>query len=119
MAGQVLVFGLVATMQVFVKNRAGFLATRLILGFSEAGYIPGGAYTLSTWYTKRELSKRISVFFFGMFGGNAISPVLASGILKLDGVRGISGWKWLFLSAIHFSHMSCGKLAAADPTGWL
>ncbi|KAF4962404.1 hypothetical protein FSARC_9513 [Fusarium sarcochroum] len=97
MAGQVLVFGFVATMQVFIKNRAGFLAIRLMLGFSEAGYIPGGVYTLSTWYTKRELSKRVSVFFFGMFGGNAISPILASGILKLDGARGIKGWQWLFL----------------------
>ncbi|RGP78812.1 inner membrane transporter [Fusarium longipes] len=97
MAGQVLAFGFIATMQVFIKNRAGFLALRLMLGFSEAGYIPGGVYTLSTWYTKRELSKRVSVFFFGMFGGNAISPILASGILKLDGTRGIKGWQWLFM----------------------
>ncbi|KAF5024402.1 hypothetical protein F66182_3488 [Fusarium sp. NRRL 66182] len=97
MAGQVLVFGFVATMQVFIKNRAGFLAIRLMLGFSEAGYIPGGVYTLSTWYTKRELPKRVSVFFFGMFCGNAISPILASGILRLDGARGIKGWQWLFM----------------------
>ncbi|KAH7159544.1 major facilitator superfamily domain-containing protein [Dactylonectria estremocensis] len=97
MAGQVFVFGFVATMQVFVKNRGGFLAARLMLGFAEAGYIPGAVYTLSTWYTKRELSKRVSVFFFGMFGGNAISPILASGILKLDNARGIRGWQWLFL----------------------
>ncbi|KAF4120840.1 Major Facilitator Superfamily [Geosmithia morbida] len=97
MAGQVLMFGFVATMQVFIKNRGGFLASRLFLGFAESGYIPGGVYTLSTWYTKRELSKRLSVFFFGMFGGNAISPILASGILKLDGARGIKGWQWIFL----------------------
>jgi MFS family permease len=97
MAAQVLAFGFVATMQVFIKNRAGFLALRLMLGFSEAGYIPGGVYTLSTWYTKRELSKRVSVFFFGMFGGNAISPILASGILKLEGAHGIKGWQWLFM----------------------
>lgn len=98
-AGQVFVFGFVATMQVFIKNRAGFLAARLMLGFAEAGYIPGAVYTLSTWYTKRELSKRTSVFFFGMFGGNAISPMLASGVLKLDESHGIKGWQWLFLRA--------------------
>lgn len=103
MAGQVLVFGFVATLQVFVKNRAGFLASRLFLGFAESGYIPGGIYTLSTWYTKRELSKRVSIFFFGMFGGNAISPILASGILKLDGARGIKGWQWIFLSGYTIS----------------
>lgn len=85
-------------MQVFVKNRAGFLAVRLMLGFTEAGYIPGSIYTLSTWYTPSELAKKVAIFFFGMFGGNAISPVLASGILRLDGVQGLRGWQWLFLS---------------------
>jgi MFS family permease len=97
-AGQVFAFGLTATMQVFVKNRAGFLAVRLMLGFTEAGYIPGSIYTLSTWYTPSELAKKVAIFFFGMFGGNAISPVLASGILRLDGVQGLRGWQWLFLS---------------------
>lgn len=85
-------------MQVFIKNRGGFLATRLLLGLAEAGYIPGAVYTLSTWYTKPELAKRVAIFFFGMFGGNALSPLLASGILLLDGRRGIKGWQWLFLS---------------------
>lgn len=84
-------------MQVFIKNRGGFLATRLLLGFAEAGYIPGACYTLSTWYNRRELAKRVAIFFFGMFGGNAISPLLASGILLLDGHRGLRGWQWLFL----------------------
>ncbi|KAM3424539.1 hypothetical protein BST61_g6535 [Cercospora zeina] len=94
---QVCVFGLIATLQVFVKDRTGFLITRLMLGFAEAGYIPCAAYTLSNWYTRRELAKRMSVFFFGMFGGNAISPLLASGILQLDGMRKLKGWQWLFL----------------------
>lgn len=88
---------MVATLQVFVKNKTGFLVSRSFLGLCEAGYIPGGIYTLSTWYTKRELAKRVAVFFFGMFGGNAISPLLASGILKLGGRQGLKGWQWLFL----------------------
>lgn len=92
-------FGLIATLQVFVKNRTGFLAVRCMLGFAEAGYIPGGAYTLSNWYTKRQLARRVAIFFFGMFGGNAISPLLASGILKLDGAHGLRGWQYIFLSA--------------------
>ncbi|CRL21322.1 Sucrose/H+ symporter, plant [Penicillium camemberti] len=96
-SAQVFLFGLLATMQVFVRNRGSFLAIRLLLGFAEAGYIPGAVYTLSSWYTKRELAKRVAIFFFGMFGGNALSPILASGILILDGRHGIRGWQWLFL----------------------
>ncbi|KAM5369639.1 hypothetical protein ACJZ2D_008898 [Fusarium nematophilum] len=94
---QVFMFGTVATMQVFVRDRGGFLAARIMLGFAEAGYTPGAMYTLSMWYRRSELARRISIFFFGMFGGNAISPILASGILGLEGKRGIRGWQWLFL----------------------
>lgn len=57
------------------------------LGQSEAEYIPGAIYTLSTWYTKRELAKRVVIFFFGMVGCSAICSLLASGILKLIGYR--------------------------------
>jgi sugar phosphate permease len=94
---QVLIFGLTATMQISIKNRSGFLVTRAVLGLAEASYIPSSIYTLSTWYRKRELGTRVAVFFFGMFGGNALSPILASGILRLEGVGGIAGWQWLFL----------------------
>lgn len=96
-AAQVLIFGVTATMQVFIRDRVGFLVMRAALGLAEASYIPSAIYTLSTWYRKRELGTRVAVFFFGMFGGNALSPILASGLLQLDGVRGIAGWRWLFL----------------------
>jgi MFS family permease len=93
----VLTFGIVASLQIFLKNRTGYLVSRLILGFCESGYIPGAIYTLSTWYTKKELARRVAILFFGMFGANAISPLLATGILKLEGARGLRGWQWLFL----------------------
>jgi len=97
MPAQILVFGLVATMQSQVKSRTGFLIVKSFLGISEAGYIPGGVFTLSTWYTRKELAKRVALFFFGMFGGNALSPLLASGIVQLEGRGGLRGWQWIFL----------------------
>ncbi|KAL1851951.1 hypothetical protein Plec18170_006254 [Paecilomyces lecythidis] len=99
-AAQVFVFGVIATFQIFLKTRAGFLVTRSLLGLAEAGYIPGSIYTLSTWYTRRELAKRVAFLFFGMFGGNAISPLLGAGLLRLDGRGGLSGWQWIFLKAV-------------------
>ncbi|KKK15243.1 hypothetical protein AOCH_000374 [Aspergillus ochraceoroseus] len=94
---QVFVFGLTAIMQLFVRNRAGFLAVRMLLGLVESGYIPGSLYTLSTWYPPHELGKRVAVLFFGMFGGNAISPLLGAGILRLHGAIGMKGWQLIFL----------------------
>ena len=95
-------FGVLAALQIFIRNRTGFLITRAVLGLAEAGYIPAAMYTLSTWYTKEQLTKRIAVFFFGMFGGAAIAPLLGAALLKLDGRGGLAGWKWIFLGEQHF-----------------
>ncbi|PKY02021.1 MFS general substrate transporter [Aspergillus campestris IBT 28561] len=94
---QVLVFGIIAALQVFVRDRTGFLVTRAVLGLAEAGYIPAAMYTLSTWYSKEQITTRIAVFFFGMFGGTAVSPLLGAALLRLDGRGGLAGWQWLFL----------------------
>jgi MFS family permease len=94
---QVMVFGFIGLMQMYIHSRAGFIASRLFLGLAESGYIPGSIYTISTWYKKRERAKRVAIFFFGMFGGNALSPLLASGIFRLSGAQGLRGWQWLFL----------------------
>ncbi|KAL1880140.1 hypothetical protein Daus18300_001503 [Diaporthe australafricana] len=96
-SGQVICFGLVATLQVCIRNRTGFLVVRSFLGLAESAYIPGALYQLSTWYRQKELAKRVAVFFFGMLSGNALSPILASGIIQLDGRQGLSGWQWIFL----------------------
>jgi MFS family permease len=111
MSAQVFVFGIMAIMQIFVTNRRGFLAMRAFLGLAEAGYIPGAIYTLSTWYRRRELARRVAILFFGMFGGNALSPLLASGILKLDTQRGLKGWQWIFLCSCRPSLPSTSFLA--------
>lgn len=84
-------------MQIFISNSCGFLITRTILGLAEAGFIPGAMFTISTWYEKEEITTRIAIFFFGMFGGTAIGPLIGGILLKLDGKRGLSGWQWIFL----------------------
>lgn len=38
---QILCFGLIATFQAFQSSYGGYLATRILLGFAECGYIPG------------------------------------------------------------------------------
>ncbi|CAI7617521.1 unnamed protein product [Penicillium pancosmium] len=95
--GQVLIFGFIAALQIFIRNRTGFLVTRSILGLAEAGFIPGAMFTLSQWYTREEITRRIAIFFFGMFGGTAVGPLLGAGLLRLDGKGNLSGWQWIFL----------------------
>lgn len=65
-------------------------------------------FTLSQWYTREEITRRIAIFFFGMFGGTAVGPLLGAGLLKLDGRGSLSGWQWIFLGemSIHFMDSS-------------
>ncbi|KAF6821161.1 alternative sulfate transporter [Colletotrichum musicola] len=94
---QLFFFGLVSTFQAFQRNYAGYLATRFLLGVSESGYIPGGLWTLSTWYTRKETAKRVMIFFFGNQLGQACAKLIAYGILHMRGVAGYPGWFWLFI----------------------
>ena len=97
---QLLAWGLVATFQAFIKNKAGFLATRFLLGLCESGFIPGTLWYLTKWYTKKELGKRTVLFFIGSYTANLLNGLIAYGLLRLRGKGGLAGWQWLFLVGI-------------------
>lgn len=93
---QLFLFGTVSTFQSFQTNYASFIATRFLLGVTESGFIPGGLWTISTWFTRKETAKRVMIFYFGNQLGQASSKLLAYGILHMRGVGGKPGWFWLF-----------------------
>ncbi|KAF2481069.1 pantothenate transporter liz1 [Neohortaea acidophila] len=94
---QLFLFGTVSTFQAFQNSYGSFIATRFLLGITESGFIPGGLWTLSTWYTRRETAKRVMIFYFGNQFGQASAKLLAYGILHMDGAGGKPGWFWLFV----------------------
>ncbi|OAA81571.1 Major facilitator superfamily domain, general substrate transporter [Akanthomyces lecanii RCEF 1005] len=93
---QLFLFGTVSAFQAFQHGYGAFVATRFLLGITESGFIPGGLWTLSTWYTRTETAKRVMVFYFGNQIGQASAKLLAFGILHMRGVGGQPGWFWLF-----------------------
>ncbi|BEI82051.1 hypothetical protein CcaverHIS002_0212110 [Cutaneotrichosporon cavernicola] len=94
---QLFLFGIVSTFQAFQTGYSAFILTRFLLGLTESGFIPGGLWTLSTWYTRSETAKRVMFFYFGNQIGQASSKLLAYGILHMRGVGGKTGWFWLFV----------------------
>ncbi|KAL2132613.1 hypothetical protein VTI74DRAFT_3603 [Chaetomium olivicolor] len=94
---QILAWGLVATFQAFQKGLGPYLATRLLLGLCEAGFIPAGLFTITRWYKRDETTKRFSWYFLGNMFSGACSGLVAYGILHMRGICGLSGWQWLFL----------------------
>ncbi|CAF2216307.1 unnamed protein product [Rotaria magnacalcarata] len=89
-------WGIVMTLMGLVNSYAGLLICRLFLGAAESGLFPGVNFYLSSWYKRRELSWRISIFFSAAALAGAFGGVLAYGITKMGGVGGQEGWRWIF-----------------------
>jgi sugar phosphate permease len=53
---------------------------------------------LSTFYTRREVAARIAGLYCAQILATGFSGLIAAGIFAgLDDVRGIAGWRWLFI----------------------
>lgn len=49
------------------------------------------------WYKRSEAQKRFSFFFSSTTLAGAFGGLLAYGLGKMDGIRGYSGWRWVFI----------------------
>ncbi|OJJ60740.1 hypothetical protein ASPSYDRAFT_148028 [Aspergillus sydowii CBS 593.65] len=92
----IIAWGIVMTCMGVVKNFDGLVACRVILGVFEAGFFPGAVYIVSTWYPRHELQQRLALFYTASAFSGALSGLLAFGIARMDGSRGIDGWRWIF-----------------------
>ncbi|KAI3391771.1 hypothetical protein diail_6820 [Diaporthe ilicicola] len=73
------------------EGRAGGKVAR------KAGLFSGVVYIVSTWYSRHELQQSIEIFYTASAFSGDMSGLLAFGIARLDGARGIAGWRWIFL----------------------
>lgn len=81
----------------FVHSWTTMMGLRAILGVLEAGFFPGCAYLLSTWYTRYDLQKRNAVFYLIGSMASAFAGILAYGFMQMAGLGGLAGWKWIFI----------------------
>ncbi len=88
---------------------------RCLLGFMQGGFIPDMVLYLSYFYTKSErgwpvseelschpddivaVPLRLAWFWASNYAAEIISALTASAILRLRGVGGQAGWRYLFL----------------------
>ncbi|KAK2789344.1 hypothetical protein FQN53_002186 [Emmonsiellopsis sp. PD_33] len=81
----------------FVKSWEPMVAIRLLLGLFEAGFFPGCMYLISCWYQRYQVQQRIAWFYSVNVIANGFGSLLAYGIIRMDGLSGISGWRWIFI----------------------
>ncbi|KAK0482857.1 major facilitator superfamily domain-containing protein [Armillaria luteobubalina] len=89
--------GVFTTLQGVVTSYDGLLACRFFLGVFEAGVSPRLALYLTHFYPHSKMTIRIAAFFASGSLSGAFSGMLAYGIIRLDGVGGRAGWRWIFI----------------------
>ncbi|KAH8645496.1 major facilitator superfamily transporter [Xylariales sp. PMI_506] len=81
----------------FMKTLPQFYVSRLLIGIFESGMYPALAITLTTFYTPQEQARRFAYLYLSVGLSGGFGGLFAYALLKLDGVHGIAGWRWLFI----------------------
>ena len=95
--GLCILWGTVTTFQSLMSSYGGLLACRFFLGLCEGGLFPGFVLYLSDFYRRHELQTRIGLIFGAASLSGAFSGLLAAAIVKMNGIGGLKGYKWIFL----------------------
>ncbi len=107
---QMTMWSIVAACQFWLSGRTSFLVCRCLLGVLQGGFIPDVILYLSYFYKHHELSVRLGFFWTAMSIADIFAALIAVGLLRMRGVAGQSGWKWLFLIEVGISPLSVTRL---------
>lgn len=92
-------WGLTSSLTAFVTAPWQFYTIRLLLGAFEAGFFPGIILYLTYWYPSHRRGRVTGLFLFGMpITGVLASPLSGLIMSGLEGVGGMHGWQWLFIT---------------------
>jgi MFS family permease len=91
-------WGIVAVLFTWVQSETQLYWLRFALGVAEAGFFPGAILFLSLWVPARHRSKVLSLFYLAQPLTTVIGAPLASALIGAEGVFGLAGWRFMFLS---------------------
>ena len=90
-------WGLASAALMFTAGPVSFCVLRFLLGAAEAGFVPGVLFYLTLWFPARERARVMGLFMMASPVAGIIGSPISAALLGLDGVGGLSGWRWLFL----------------------
>ncbi|KAH3903667.1 uncharacterized protein SCDLUD_001316 [Saccharomycodes ludwigii] len=94
---QMILWSFVSVCQATIHSKRGFLITRALIGSLEGGFVSDLILWLSYFFTAKELTVRLSWFWATLSVVQISTAFLAFGILRMRGIWGLEGWKWLFI----------------------
>jgi MFS family permease len=91
--------GLTTLGQGLTKTTSGLIACRFVMGMFEAGFVPGCAYLIGSYYKRNEFLRRYAVFFSANMAAGAFNGLFSTLLQKLDGRGGLKAWQWSVTTA--------------------
>jgi MFS transporter, ACS family, tartrate transporter len=91
-------WGLVSAAMSLAVGPNSFYLLRLLLGATEAGFFPGVAFYLGTWFPAQYRTRMIAWFMVAIPVSTVIGGPISGLLLRMDGVAGLAGWQWLFIA---------------------
>ena len=92
-----LVWGLCSAGTALVSNKDELAFARILLGIAEAGFSPGLILYLTYWLPSEYRGRVLATILMFTSAVAVISQPIGGGLLSLNGLLGIAGWKWLFI----------------------
>jgi MFS family permease len=90
-------WGLASAATALAVGPSSFYALRLLLGAAEAGFFPGVAFYLGTWFPAQYRTRMIAWFMMAIPVSSVIGGPISGWLLGMNGILGIAGWQWLFI----------------------
>jgi MFS transporter, ACS family, tartrate transporter len=91
-------WGIVSGCFAFVQGPISFFTLRFLLGLAEAGFFPGMILYFTYWFPPFHRARIIAGFMAAIPVSIGLGAPVSTGLLELNGVFGLAGWKWLFLA---------------------
>jgi D-galactonate transporter len=90
-------WGAISAAMAFVYDVKSFYIVRFLLGFAEAGLLPGIMLYFSYWFPARERAKALALFMTATAISNIVGAPVSSWLLGIEGVFGLHGWQLMFV----------------------
>lgn len=90
----ILTWGIVLACHAAIQNKNSYYGLRFLLGMMEAGMFPGIAAQFQSWYRSDEMGKPFMWFMGFSNVAGVVGSLLAYGISYMNGLCGMSAWRW-------------------------
>lgn len=89
-------WGFASTATMFATGPTSLNIIRMIVGITEAGFLPGILLYLTYWFPSFYRARANALFIVAMPFTAAFGSALSGWLLEMDGIWGLAGWQWLF-----------------------